>query len=251
MRLGLFTSDEVGFEIAAFLAESGDPPDCLVLDTADRRSINHKTVAVSSVNPERVFYTSDSCNEQTIAALRQLDLDLGILAWWPYIVRTPLIDVPRRGFLNFHPSLLPLGRGKDPYFWSIVEGSPFGVTLHFIDRGIDSGDVAFQRQIPVGWEDSGQTLYEKARCQIIELFKENYQRIKAGNIPRLPQSPHQGSFHRRAELDQASRIELDKHYTAQDLLNRLRARTFPPHPGCQFQEGGRSYQVRVSIEEVT
>ena len=127
--------------------------------------------------------------------------------------------------------------------------APFGVTLHWVGAGVDCGDIAFQSLIETSWEDTGATLYYKAQEEIVRLFKEKFSEIKAGRIPRLPQDLARGSFHLARELEDASRIELDKTYTAAELLNLLRARTFQPHPAAWFEAEGRRYEVRIEIKE--
>lgn len=99
--------------------------------------------------------------------------------------------------LNTHPSLLPYCRGKDPNFWAIVESVPFGVTLHHVNAAIDAGEIAFQKEIPVSWSDTGGTLYHKALTEMVELFAEALPTIVHGEIPRIPQSDV-GSLHYRS-----------------------------------------------------
>jgi methionyl-tRNA formyltransferase len=182
--------------------------------------------------------------------IRALQPDVVILAWWPHILKGALLDLGQRLMLNLHPSLLPHGRGKNPNFWAIVESRPFGVTIHHVDAGIDAGDIAFQREIPHGWEDTGKTLYEKATAAIVDLFRASYPRILAFDVPRVAQNHATGTFHTRRELDPRSLIELDSPCTPREVLNLLRARTFEPFPGCRFAEGGATYEVRVSITKV-
>jgi methionyl-tRNA formyltransferase len=182
--------------------------------------------------------------------VRALQAEIVILAWWPHILSGELLDLGQRLMLNLHPSLLPHGRGKDPNFWALVEERPFGVTIHHVDARIDAGDIAFQREIPHGWEDTGKTLYEKATAAIVDLFRESYPRIVAFDVPRIVQGLAAGTFHTRRELDPRSRIELDRTYTARELLNLLRARTFEPFPACRFVDGGAAYEARVSIRKL-
>ena len=89
-------------------------------------------------------------------------LDLGLLCWWPTLIKAPLLDLPQRGFINTHPSLLPYGRGKHPYVWSLLDQTPFGVSLHWVDDSTDGGAVAFQNPLPVTWCDTGETLYRRS-----------------------------------------------------------------------------------------
>lgn len=248
MKIGLFAADKVGYEVAGFFGEKKEPLACLVLDSMDREGLNLGIIKNSEISNSRTIVYSDSLSEeQTLTALRSFELDLVILAWWPYIIKEELIKIPRLGCLNLHPSYLPYNRGKHYNFWTIVEESPFGVTIHWIDEGIDSGDIAFQSGIEKSWEDTGETLYCKAREGIVKLFKEKFPEIKRGHIPRIPQDLGNASFHRSNELEEASRIELDRYYRARDLLNLLRARTFRPHPAAWFIENGVKYEVRVEI----
>jgi methionyl-tRNA formyltransferase len=174
--------------------------------------------------------------------------DLGILAWWPKLLKKPLLEFPKLGFINTHPSLLPYNRGKHYNFWALVEQSPFGVSLHFVDEGVDTGDVVAQQPIPYDWEDTGGTLYQKAMEAMVALFKNSYPAIRRFNIERRSQDRQKGSFHKAEELDPASHIDLDKTYSARELLNLLRARTFPGCPACWFDDGRKQFEVRVEIK---
>jgi methionyl-tRNA formyltransferase len=173
------------------------------------------------------------------------------LAWWAYILKEPIIKLPKVGVLNFHPSFLPYNRGKNYNFWTIVEDCPFGVTIHFVDIGIDTGDIIFQEQIYKTWEDNGKTLYVKAQQAIINLFIKNYNNIITGNYQRQQQNLTEGSFHTAKELDMASIIDLNKTYTAKELINLIRARTFEPHPSCWFDDNGEKFEIRVQISKVS
>ena len=233
MNIGLFAADIVGLQVARFFGENKEPLACLVLDSKDRKGLNAEIIKSSGLtDPTRIFLSDQLEREDTLKVLRNLELDLILLAWWPYILKKQVIEIPRLGCLNFHPSYLPYNRGKHYNFWTIVEDTPFGVTLHWVDEGIDTGDIAFQSRIEKTWEDTGETLYYKAQEEIVKLFMEKFPEIKRGNIPRIPQDLNKGSFHKSNELEKASEIDLNRYYKASDLLNILRARTFPPHPGA-------------------
>jgi methionyl-tRNA formyltransferase len=174
------------------------------------------------------------------------EVTLGILAWWPSLLKEPLLSYPSGGFVNTHPSFLPHNRGKHPNFWSIVEQRPFGVSLQKVAAGIDAGPILAQRRIEYDWTDSGGTLYKRALEAMIDLFKETYPSIRRGDLDGIKQGTG-GSLHFARELDSASRINLDDEYRARDLLNLLRARTFEGHPSCYFTDDGDTYEVRVNI----
>lgn len=176
-----------------------------------------------------------------------IKLDYGFLTWWPDIISEKIISIPKNGFLNTHPSLLPFNRGKHYNFWALIEQAPFGVSLHFVEKNIDSGDIIAQKSIPYTWEDNGGTLYEKASLAMVDLFKATYPRVRSGNYERIKQNLDHGSFHLAKELEEASYIDINKHYKASDLLNLLRARTFPGFPGCWFKEDSVKYEIKIEI----
>ena len=177
MRIVLFADGFVGNEIASFLIDNY-PEDLSLVVCLTKNSIfryaKEKDIPVCHYDEEKKI-------------LNELNCDLGVLAWWPKIIKEPLLSLPNLGFINTHPSLLPYNRGKHYNFWALVEEAPFGVTLHFIDSGIDTGDIIFQMPIDYDWCDTGETLYKKAQAEMVRLFVDNYHLIRVGNYKRSSQ----------------------------------------------------------------
>lgn len=247
IRIGVFAAGQIGLEVVKHMVSRGDRPECLVVDSREAPAHVAQIVSASGLTPERILCSDRLNSTSGVDALGAMNLDLALLAWWPYLVKPHVLSIPRLGCLNFHPSLLPFNRGKHYNFWTLVEETPFGVTLHFADEGIDTGDIAFQRAIDKTWEDTGQSLYEKAQAEILRLFADHYEEIRSGSIPRRPQDRDAGTFRRATEMETASRIDLDRVYSGRALLNLLRARTFPPHPACYFEADGGRFEARVEI----
>lgn len=241
MRVLLLADGEVGANISSFLIDNYAEDLALVVTTQVNevyRNAKQRDIPVALFDEVEIF-----------SKLRA-GVDLGVLAWWPKIIKSPLLELPRMGFVNTHPSLLPYNRGKHYNFWALVEQVPFGVTLHLVDSGVDSGPIIAQREIHYDWLDTGETLYKKAQVAMVKLFCDTYPLLRRGQFESKPQDIHAGSFHRASELEEASRIDLDSSYRARDLLNLLRARTFPGHPGCWFEENGNRYEISINIKKV-
>jgi methionyl-tRNA formyltransferase len=244
MKLLLMADSRVGYAISRWLLEEFREDVALVVVIDENRI---QTIARNAGVPCAIFSSAG----QVSALVDELNIipDVGISAWWPKLIKRPLLNRPRLGFINTHPSLLPHNRGKHYNFWALVEQAPFGVSLHMIDEGIDSGDVIAQRSIPYDWEDNGETLYGKAEPAMVKLFQDTYPSIRTLDFSRQKQDLSLGSFHKASELDPASCIELDREYLARDLLNLLRARTFSGYPSCWFCHEGREFEVRVQIRK--
>ena len=197
---------------------------------------------------DAVFDRESTPPAELADGIRERAIDVAILAWWQLIITEPMLSAPRIGFLNFHPSLLPYNRGRHSAFWNLAEDLPFGVTIHWIDRGIDSGPIAFQQPIAKSWTDTAATLYQRAEDDIVDLFRRHLPDIAGGRIPRQRQDVTRGNIHYAKEIRSATRIELDKPCSARQLFNIVRASQFPPHAPAWFEDGGDIVDVRVTIE---
>jgi len=248
MRIGIFADDEVGRKTVEYVLDN-HPEHLKFLVVNGEDSAVREAALSKGFSAETIFKSACLYDGNFIDYMRDAEVDYIVLAWWPHIVKTPLFEIPRNGILNFHPSFLPHNRGKHYNFWTLVEGTPFGVTIHFIDEGVDTGDIVFQKEIPKTWEDTGETLYHRAQKAMLDLFMESYPALVKGDLPRVAQDLSQGSFHRAAEIDPACIIDLDKEHSARDLLNLLRARTFPPHPGCVFRDASGTYEIQINIQK--
>src|SRR5580698_876406 len=175
--------------------------------------------------------------------------DMGISIMFGYLLKQEFLSLLPHGCLNLHPAFLPFNRGAHPNVWSIVDRTPAGVTLHYIDEGVDTGDIIRQKEVPVSPTDTGETLYRKLEAAGLHLLRESWPDIEAGNIERTPQSRTSGTSHKAADVLEIDEIRLSDTYRAEELLNILRARTFPPHQGAFFRNAGRKVYVRIQFEE--
>lgn len=248
----LLASDWVGLGISAYLATRGQPIDWLILDESDRGRCNAeiRRAIAGAAGLRRVESAASLSDPAFVQELAKTKPRLGVLAWWPHILKGPVIDVPQMGWINLHPGYLPYNRGKHPNFWCLVDGTPCGAALHFIDRGVDTGPVIARAQTETSWEDTGESIYRRCRDLAVQLFKDNFDAIVEGSAPPIPQGMADGTSHRGGEMDVASEIDLDASYPARRLLNLIRARMFPPHPTAFFRDGNRTYSVQVTIKEI-
>jgi methionyl-tRNA formyltransferase len=105
--------------------------------------------------------------------------------------------------INLHIGYLPYNRGADPTLWSVLEDTPGGVTIHYIDPGVDTGDVIAQREVTFDDEDTLKTAYDKLQHHLLDLFEQTWPAIAAGTNECHPQQG-EGTSHRvkdRAEVE--------------------------------------------------
>jgi methionyl-tRNA formyltransferase len=247
MKVLVLGNNRAACECVTWLREHGEEIVGLVVHAEDRLRFGAELLAAAGVPPEAVFLGDRLCEPETLAAIRALNPAIGLSLYFGYILRAELIDVFPQGVINLHPSYLPYNRGQYPNVWSIVEGTPAGVTLHYIDSGIDTGDLIAQREVPVSATETGATLYTKLEEASVRLFREVWPMVRDGTAPRTPQPRTGGTYHRTRDVEQIDEIHLDREYRARDLINILRARTFPPHKGAYFIAEGRRVYMRLEL----
>lgn len=122
--------------------------------------------------------------------------------------------------VNLHVSLLPWNRGADPNFWSFVDNTPKGVTIHCLAEGVDTGDILAQKEVAFGpGEHTLASTYARLQDEIQDLFKARWPAILAGTCPRRPQVG-EGSLHRMKDKDMLAHLLSDGWNTSVRVLER-------------------------------
>ena len=204
-------------------------------------------IEASGVPSDRVFDGARLGEPAILEAIAALKSKVAISVFFGYLLKDPFLSLFRGNVLNVHPGYLPYNRGKMPNVWSIVEQTPAGATLHYIDAGVDTGDIVAQKRVAVEPIDTGESLYAKLEDACFELLHDTWPLIKAGKAPRTPQRTGEGTYHRGSDVEGIDTIDLNGMYKAGDLLDVLRARTFPPFPGAHFEVDGKRVYVRVEL----
>lgn len=113
-----------------------------------------------------------------------------------HIIPKNILDLFPKRAINLHISFLPWNKGADPNLWSFIDGTPKGVTIHYLDEGIDTGDVIVQKEVQFDThQETLSTSYQTLQSEIQLLFQQNWESIKDESCPRRPQQ-HPGSLHR-------------------------------------------------------
>lgn len=158
------------------------------------------------------------------------------------------------GMLNLHTSYLPWNRGAYPNVWPILDGSPAGVTLHWVDDGWDTGPIVAQKLVTAEPWDTAKTLYDKLRHTAFHLVAKEFAHAEQnGHWPEaVPQDPKAGSFHRKADLDKTALavFAADGGEFLTDAIRMLRAASFPGY-GLRYRQDGKLIEATITLKEVT
>lgn len=117
-----------------------------------------------------------------------------------YLIKKDVIDYMQGNIINLHISFLPWNRGSSPNLWSFIDDTPKGVSIHYINEGLDTGDIIIQKEIE--FETNKETFvstYEQLHIEIQKLFIENWELIKTKKLKPFQQKGI-GSYHKMKEL---------------------------------------------------
>jgi methionyl-tRNA formyltransferase len=247
MRILYMGNGWTGWQVLEWLRREGEEIVGLVIHPHARQRFGKEILEAAQLDAARVFYGDSLRDPAVVEQLRALEPEIGLSVYFGHILKPNLLELFPKGCLNLHPALLPFNRGAYPNVWSIIDETPAGVTLHYIDSGIDTGDIVAQEVVTILPTDTGETLYRRLELAALDLVRREWGGVRQGTLSRVPQVNSPGTYHRASDVNAVDRIELEKTYTAKELLNLMRARTFPPYPGAYFMHEGKRIYLRLQL----
>ncbi|MCI5211073.1 MAG: hypothetical protein D3910_20315, partial [Candidatus Electrothrix sp. ATG2] len=179
---------QLSVDILNFLHQNDISVSALVVSKGKKASHAEELISLCDYLPSDLILEGKKFREkQGIALLSALDLDYIIGIHFPYIVPKNVLTLPKYGVINLHPAFLPFNRGWHTASWAIIDGTPYGATLHLMDEGVDTGDILHQKEVKVCIDDTAHTLYQKVLKAEYEVFIEYWPNIATRKIHRKKQ----------------------------------------------------------------
>ena len=182
----------------------------------------HKSLKAPAVRDEFIAYNAD----------------LAVLAFVTQIVPPQVFSVPKLGSICFHPSILPKYRGASAINWAIIKGESItGLTIFWVDQGIDTGPILLQKTVTIEPDDTtGSVYFNKIFPLGVEAIGEAVELIKTGNPPRIVQDESKANYDPICR-DEHAQIDWSK--PAQEVYNLIR--------GCDPQPGAHTSYKRKMV----
>lgn len=213
---------EEGYEVAA------------VVTQPDRPVGRKKVMTPPPVKEQAVLHGIEVLQPEKLKGsaewerLQEINPDLIVTAAFGQLLPQEVLDLPRLGAINVHASLLPKYRGGAPIHQAVIDGEPTtGVTIMYMEKKLDAGDIISQVELPIEDTDTTGTLFDKLSAAGTELLKHTLPSIVAGTNPRTAQDEQQVTFARNISREQE---RLDWTKAARDLWNQVRG--LSPWPGA-------------------
>jgi UDP-4-amino-4-deoxy-L-arabinose formyltransferase/UDP-glucuronic acid dehydrogenase (UDP-4-keto-hexauronic acid decarboxylating) len=228
---GLRTLARLGIDIAAVYTHDDDP----------RENTWFGSVRATCAELRlEVFAGNDPNSPAEQARIRALRPTAFFSFYYRDLLSEPLLAIPARGGVNLHGSLLPRYRGRAPVNWMILHGErEGGVTLHYMVRKADAGDIVDQEAFPIGADDTPSEVYAKLLPAAERVLERSAILVLEGTAPRAQQLESKATvFGRRRPEDG----RIDWRHGSEDIRNLVRAVT-KPYPGAFTFAGERKLLI--------
>jgi methionyl-tRNA formyltransferase len=250
MRVVYIGTGEIGLPALRYLIES--PHELLGVVTQPDKPVGRAQViqatpvkaAVAGLDipvlqPERLR-RDEAAREQ----LRALAPDVIVVMADGQILPRSALEIPRIACLNLHASLLPRHRGAAPIQAAIAEGDPeTGITVMYMDEGLDTGDILLQAPVPIMPDETGGTLHDRLADVAPSALADALSRLEAGTAPRVPQDASRATYAPKLEREHGA---IDWTQAAVAIERKIRA--FDPWPGAYTilrDDAGRERKLKI------
>lgn len=159
-------------------------------------------------------------NKEIVDTLKEINPDVICVVAYGKIIPKEILEIPKYGCVNVHPSLLPKYRGSAPIQWAILNGDKeTGVSTMYLDEGMDSGDIILQTKVNIDKNETSGELWDRLSKIGADLLVETLEKIENKTAPRIKQ----GNKFTIAPMLEKSQAKIDwKNKTAQEIKNLVR-----------------------------
>ena len=189
-----------------------------------------------------VFQPENFRADEDVQALRDLNPDVVAVVAYGRILPQRVLDIPTKGCVNIHASILPEYRGSAPYQWAVLDGKKeTGVTAQHMVREMDAGDIIDVAKTPIGENETAGELLDRLAVLGADLLSRTLTAFAEGTVTRTPQDPAGISF---APMLDKSMCPIDWAKTAQQVHDQVRG--LHPWPIATMELKGKKFKVHAT-----
>jgi len=192
-----------------------------------------------NAGPAQTLQPARIKDREAIDQIRALAPDVIVVMAYGQILPRAVLEIPKIACLNLHASLLPRWRGAAPIQAAIAGGDrEAGMTVMYMDEGLDTGDILLQRKIDISPSETGATLHDRLAQIAPEALLESLRLLAAGNAPRIPQDQALATYAPKLNRE-AGRLNWNESVEA--IERKIRA--YNPWPGAFTEFSGRNLKI--------
>lgn len=185
-----------------------------------------------------------------IQSVQRYQPDIIFSLGYRFIIPKEVIDYPKYGCFNIHKSMLPLNKGANPVFWTILNNTIAGISIHKVSTKLDAGPIYEQKKIDYDFSFDAKKLYEKMENEQFKQFFIFWKKLK--NLRERPKkvSIKKTSLHKKKDFQKMIMSKSLKNKSIKNFINLLRASTFPPFDNIKIKDKKKIYKLELGITEI-
>ena len=200
-----------------------------------------KEVAIAHDLP--VFQPENFREDETVEQLHALNPDVVAVVAYGRILPQRVLDIPAKGCINIHASILPAYRGSAPYQWAVLDGcKETGVTAMYLCREMDAGDMIDVSRTPIGPEETAGELLDRLALLGADLLSNTLKKIEDGTVTATPQDAALATY---APMLDKSMCPINWEKTAQQVHDHVRGMN--PWPVATAEFGGKRFKIYTTV----
>ena len=225
-----------GFEVVAVYTQPDRPKG------RGMKMVASPVKELALANDIPVFQPENFRADEDVQALRDLKPDVCAVVAYGRILPQRVLDIPTKGCVNIHASLLPQYRGSAPYQWAVLDGlKETGVTAQHMVLQMDAGDVIDVAKTPIGENETAGELLDRLAVLGADLLSKTLRSFEKGEVSRTPQNEADVCF---APMLDKSMCPIDWNKTAQQVHNQVRG--LHPWPVATMELKGQKFKVHAT-----
>ncbi len=219
------------YEIS-FVCTRNDPGDIFLIDLAKKNKID--------------FLQNKNVNSsEFLSLLGNYGCDIFVSLAFNQIFKESILELPKHGIINCHAGKLPLYRGRNILNWALINDErEFGITVHFVDKGVDTGDIILQNTYPITDLDTYKTLLDVAYSECGNLVVKALEGIRSNKVNRIKQDKIGQGFYCVGRKDGDEIINWNQN--SREIFNFIRAIT-DPGPNARSFINGKEMKIVSSL----
>jgi len=249
MKTVIFAHRTVGYNCVKHLIEMAKPILVIIPNSDNGIDDYYKSVKKLVSEKEIQYYQPKHLKNNThiLNSIEQFNPEIAFSCYYPHIIPDNILSVFKFGGLNIHGGVLPYYRGTFSGVWSIINDEiESGVSLHYMEKNIDLGDIVEVQKCQISNDETGLSLYEKTSEISLNIFKKYYCKLEKGDIlPRIVQSSKIGTYYSR-KLPFDGLIQWS--WNDRKVYNFCRALNFPPYKGAVTYLNGNEFEIIEAVQ---
>ncbi len=225
-----------GVDVKLVVTHRDNPKETIWFDSVAELAALHDIPAITPDNPN---------TPEVVEQIHALRTDFFFSFYYREMLKRELLEIPQRGALNMHGSLLPKYRGRVPVNWAIIHGeTETGATLHYMTEKPDNGDIVVQQAVPILPNDTAFEVFQKVTVAAEIALNGALPALLAGTAPRVKQDLSKGAYFGGRKAEDGV---INWSQPAREIHNLVRA-VAPPYPGATTQLLGRPMRILQTLD---